>query len=372
MSLSGTGEVPLYFKEYREQMFAYLMKCVNKSETESLDLLPWLDTQIKEIAQRILEETQTVIRANRTMYLTITSCKIKDINTAHEGQSLLKIIFETKYPFLLQFSKFKDQTTDVLNPNPHAQNIIKRDLTVSWKKDSISTIMTWSPINCVYSDQTFSLSRKPSISDTYKLLWKATENREDTDIEFVIGDQRIHAHRLILKLTSGRFKVFFNSGSSEVQNGVVVIQNRSAEIFKLYLEFLYCGDVVPHDRVKFKDLLEMNLLADFYQENRLEDWCAERILALVSDRNTMKEEFDSVLDLSLANVDLIETLNRCIDFAEYEPTARESFMQRVNLDNLKQLMMIAQTRRCILVQNRLTTYMLEKRVPLDFNIDRNE
>lgn len=89
------------------------------------------------------------------------------------------------------------------------------------------------------------------------------------------GKTEIKAHKCILASRSSKFECMLSSGFVEGVSNVVEIQGVSAELFRLLMMWIYCGEI------KFpKDLLEvfkLMLLADEYMLGDLKEKCEEDI-----------------------------------------------------------------------------------------------
>ena len=68
------------------------------------------------------------------------------------------------------------------------------------------------------------------------------------DVTFVVNNERIHAHRIILAARSTNFRSMFSSGMREAQRGNdIVIQDTSPAAFRALLLYLYTYELAFDD-----------------------------------------------------------------------------------------------------------------------------
>ncbi|XP_076252355.1 uncharacterized protein LOC143191312 isoform X3 [Rhynchophorus ferrugineus] len=114
-------------------------------------------------------------------------------------------------------------------------------------------------------------------------------NQTDTDMEFeVIGDtkepsgdgeipsaterQIFKAHRVIVAARCDWFRRALLSGMKEAINKKIEIHDTNPTIFKLFLEYLYGGNLQKKD-LSMEQLLELLLLSDRYEMDTLKNTC---------------------------------------------------------------------------------------------------
>jgi len=112
-------------------------------------------------------------------------------------------------------------------------------------------------------------------------LQRMFKNGSDTDVSFVVDDQTIKAHKLILSARSDYFKNMFDSGMIEANSDQIVIRECSADIFKEVIRFLYTNN--PPTDIK-KIAFELLPLADQYLLTSLKNHC-ENALCLNASLN---------------------------------------------------------------------------------------
>lgn len=100
-------------------------------------------------------------------------------------------------------------------------------------------------------------------------LREMVDNNEFADVVFIVDDQRVYAHRSILAGRCEHFAAMFRSGMRESVEGVIHIPNVSKPVFLLLLEYLYTDCV----RVEIEHSVELYILSDLYQLERLKNIC---------------------------------------------------------------------------------------------------
>ena len=122
------------------------------------------------------------------------------------------------------------------------------------------------------------------VDSTWKeQLWASAVNKQFTDVEFLVGDESISAHRSLLSARSPVFAAMFASGMEETITGQVCIEDADFSTFCDFLKFLYTGTL--ESSVKKEKLLAV---ADKYQVETLLNVCK---LATKSDISDVTEAF---------------------------------------------------------------------------------
>lgn len=113
--------------------------------------------------------------------------------------------------------------------------------------------------------------RVPPLLNDYDKLYKS---KNHSDITFVIGEEVIPAHKLIVTTHSDVFAAMFDSDMIENRTGRVEINDIESITFKQLLRFMYCGHVEPND---LDDLIKLIQAADKYSLKNLVEICADRL-----------------------------------------------------------------------------------------------
>ena len=102
-------------------------------------------------------------------------------------------------------------------------------------------------------------------------LWAAAQNKQLTDVEFVVGGKSFAAHRFIISYRSPVFAAMFSTDMTEANTGTVTINDTDAGIFEIFLKFLYTGTLEPissagNDRLRtLADKYQVETLVSIYQ-----------------------------------------------------------------------------------------------------------
>ena len=109
-----------------------------------------------------------------------------------------------------------------------------------------------------------------------------------SDIIFLIGDEQVHAHKLILMQQSEYFRAMFRSNMRESKENQVEIEDCSKAVFLLLMEYLYTNTV----DVDAEHAVKLYVISDRYQEDDLcrlskevieRSLCSENALRLLED-----------------------------------------------------------------------------------------
>lgn len=99
-------------------------------------------------------------------------------------------------------------------------------------------------------------------------IWATTSNKQFTDVDFVLEEESISAHRALLSARSPVVAAMFSSGMEECQTGRVYLDDVDPTTFRDFLKFLYTGMLGASTK---KD--ELLVLADKYQVETLIHLC---------------------------------------------------------------------------------------------------
>jgi len=99
-------------------------------------------------------------------------------------------------------------------------------------------------------------------------LWAAAVDQILTDVEFLIADESISAHRSLLSARSPVFAAMFSARMEEARTGQVCINDVDPDSFRHFLQFLYTGNLVA-----IADKAKIFAVADKYQVETLMGLC---------------------------------------------------------------------------------------------------
>lgn len=105
-----------------------------------------------------------------------------------------------------------------------------------------------------------------------------------SDIILRVQNEEFQAHRAILATQSPVFKAMFEHDMREKEDGIVDIQDTSAEIFTLFLEYCYTS-VLP--AMQDKDVGQLVILADKYQVESLTVQCLRYLCSTLTQENVV-------------------------------------------------------------------------------------
>lgn len=137
------------------------------------------------------------------------------------------------------------------------------------------------------------------IEDYEKLL----ENKESCDVIFVVEDEEISAHKLIVVARCNVFAAMFGSEMLENKTGRVEVADIGPKIFKLFLRYIYCGKFESEDT---NELLEVIVAANKYQVEDLVQICECRLSCILSVDNVV----DILIVADLVNAESLK--EKCI------------------------------------------------------------
>lgn len=80
--------------------------------------------------------------------------------------------------------------------------------------------------------------------DAFEKMKEGFNSGELCDITLIVGDKKIHAHKVVLSSVSPYFKAMFTCGMSEANKDVVTIKDVDEEIFHQLIEYIYTHRVL--------------------------------------------------------------------------------------------------------------------------------
>lgn len=102
------------------------------------------------------------------------------------------------------------------------------------------------------------------------------------DVEFVVGDQTIKAHKIILCSRSNVFAAMLQSNMVEGETGRVDIQDMDATNFQQFLRYLYTG-MLP--QLTVDSAFQLYEASDKYGVDAMKQQCADFLTDNLSDEN---------------------------------------------------------------------------------------
>lgn len=163
-----------------------------------------------------------------------------------------------------------------------------------------------------------------NISDFEKFF----NNKEFSDMQFVVGGKYVYAHKIILSNSSDVFAAMFKHQMKENTENMVVIEDIDYEVFAEMFRFIYTGKVNQTEiRKHAKNLY---IAADKYVLKRLKAICLENLCENLSLDNAL--EYLEFADLYSAD----RLKRKAIDFIVSHVGDIEKipgFVSRANLHN---------------------------------------
>lgn len=134
---------------------------------------------------------------------------------------------------------------------------------------------------CHSSD--FHLHSMDPLKESLKNLFVSGMN---SDVVIRINDtDEVLTHRCMLSSRSPKFNAMFDSGMKESINNVICITCESVEIFKLMIQWLYCGEIKFPKKVMH--VFELWKLSDEYFLSDLKEKCEEAIMLKLDESNVV-------------------------------------------------------------------------------------
>ena len=95
-----------------------------------------------------------------------------------------------------------------------------------------------------------------------------------SDVEFIVKEEKIPGHILIIQGESPVLAAMFQSDMTEASSRTVIINDVEPDIFRRLLYFLYTGKVSPRINVGDEMVESLFIAADKYQVDSLQERCS--------------------------------------------------------------------------------------------------
>ena len=140
----------------------------------------------------------------------------------------------------------------------------------------------------------------------YAKKMKAMINDETcSDVVFLLKDNgRVHANKGLLIGQSEYFRAMFRSGMKESMSNEVEVRDCSKEVFLLFLEYLYNGEV----EIAIEHAKELCVLSDRYQETDLSKECLAVVEKGLNDTNAI----EVLAEVDVLGLDALKDI--CMDY----------------------------------------------------------
>ncbi|XP_057318494.1 speckle-type POZ protein B-like [Microplitis mediator] len=167
----------------------------------------------------------------------------------------------------------------------------------------------------VYEDYQSSLTKislqppRRQITDDLKELY---DSKTNSDVTFVVGNEKFKAHKLIMSTRSPVFFAMFTHEMKENRESEVTIPDIEPEVFNKLLEFIYTDKITNLDA----DAAYLLEAADKYQLLNLKSLCEESLsksasidnaieLMILADLHNANQLFEHALELIIKNIEAI-------------------------------------------------------------------
>ncbi|XP_057318272.1 speckle-type POZ protein B-like [Microplitis mediator] len=150
------------------------------------------------------------------------------------------------------------------------------------------------------------------MTDDFKKLYNSQIN---SDVTFIVGNEKFKAHKIILSARSPVFSAMFTHKMKENRDNKVAIPDIEPKIFNKLLEFIYTDEINDLDM----DAVSLLEAADKYQLLTLKSLCEKSVsksvsidnaiaLMILADLHNANQLVERVLELIIKNIkDVIDT-----------------------------------------------------------------
>ncbi|KAK2182866.1 hypothetical protein NP493_331g00003 [Ridgeia piscesae] len=172
--------------------------------------------------------------------------------------------------------------------------------------------VTWRPLNVEHAECS-------SLNDS---LSKSFNDSNTSDVQFLVDERTIYAHRAILKIRCEHFRSMFQSEWTESEKDVIEILHYSYPVYYAFLRYLYTDqlELPPEDAIGLLDL------ANAYCETHMKRIC-ERII-----KQGITVDNSAMLYAAAIKYDAKELEDFCFRFAMNHMTAVTQTKAFANLD----------------------------------------
>ncbi|KAF8767322.1 Protein maternal effect lethal 26 like protein [Argiope bruennichi] len=123
------------------------------------------------------------------------------------------------------------------------------------------------------------LTLKSHVDQLLNDFKRAYQHQELTDIDLVVDDKTIRAHKFVLQARSPVFRNMFEHNLSETTAGTIQIDDIEYTVLQALIWYLYTAVV---QKLPYDDLCDLYEAADKYQVSSLQKECAEILKSMLS------------------------------------------------------------------------------------------
>jgi kelch-like protein 8 len=166
--------------------------------------------------------------------------------------------------------------------------------------------------------------------DAFDKMEECFSSGELCDVTLIVGERKIHAHRIVLASVSPYFKAMFTSKMSESVQDVITIGDVEDDIFFLLIQFIYSHRVI----INVDNVQSLLQCANILQLDCVVSACCDFIYSHLSISNCL-----SVRDFveSHGCVKLVRKVDAFVKLHYLEVTKSQEFLD-ISVDHLKQLL----------------------------------
>jgi len=116
---------------------------------------------------------------------------------------------------------------------------------------------------------TITVPESTYVSDFGKLL----NSNAMSDVTFIVENQKVYAHKIILSARSEHFRIMLNSGMKESKSCEIQVPNVSFLVFMECLKFIYTGEV----SITVDNTVDLLAASNYFKLDRLKGLCEQMI-----------------------------------------------------------------------------------------------
>jgi speckle-type POZ protein len=163
----------------------------------------------------------------------------------------------------------RQSVLDLLKEHGIKDDALTLDINIeTWQED------TTEMINCLIDKAPINLNIQ---------MTKMLTDQTLTDVTLKVKDKEFKAHKVVLAAASPVFEAMFKEGTREHESNFVKIEDIDSDVFKVFLRYLYSGQVHQLDEM-VSDLLAA---ADKYDVQPLREICIQHMAKNISADNAV-------------------------------------------------------------------------------------
>lgn len=133
-------------------------------------------------------------------------------------------------------------------------------------------------------------------------------NPEMADVVFIIGQEKVYAHRALMGMHSSFFRSMLYNGMKETTQKEIVLEDVDLESFLHLLGYIYCGTVAKDTPLPL--LVSLMAAADKFDMSPLKEICQQHIESVLTDRTVLE------ILMSATNFHSYELKQKCYEIID--------------------------------------------------------